>query len=226
MPLRKSYKQQNKRLLSLSSKVPDPPPSASLQPLLFTWERDRPLFRCHNIRFGPAQFNPGLGFGRFHPFRDIHGEPVPTLYAAEDLEGALSETVFHGIPVRGPRKAVKRGVLRPLLVSTLLCQRDLRLAQLFGFGLRRLGVTRLMLIEASMRQYARTAAWAQALHGCEERIDGLVWVSRQNDGTRSVVLFGGRVRASDLRSIGESLPLKDGPGYDVVLSAADRARIA
>jgi RES domain-containing protein len=170
-------------------------------------------------------FNPGRGIGRFHPFRDARGNVVPTLYAAEDREGSLSETVFHSVPVRGPGKRIRRVVLKPLVVSTLVCNRDLRLAQLFGFGLRRLGVNRVKLIEASKRQYPRTAAWAQAIHGCDERIDGLVWVSRPNDGTRSVVLFGDRVPASTLRSIGDPLPLNGGPGYDAVLSAADQAGI-
>ena len=209
----------------MSSRVPDPPSPDSLHPLLFTWEKDRLLFRCHNVRFGPAQFNPGLGSGRFHPFRDAYGNAVPTLYAAEDLEGAFSETVFHNVPARGPGKRVKTAGLSPLVTSTLACDRDLRLAQLFGFGLRRLGLTRLKLIEVAKRQYPRTAAWAQALHGCGERIDGLIWVSRQNDGARSVILFGDRVPSSSLRSIDLSLPLKDGPGYEAILNAADRAGI-
>lgn len=209
----------------MSSRVPDPPSPDFLEPLIFTWEKDRPFFRCHNVRFGPAQFNPGLGLGRFHPLRDAHGNVVSTLYAAEDLEGAFSETVFHNVPVRGPGKRVRTAGLSPLVVSTLACHRDLKLAQLFGFGLRRLGLTRLKLIEVAKRQYPRTAAWAQALHGCGERIDGLIWVSRQNDGARSIILFGDRVPSSSLRSLAPSLPLKDGPGYEAVLNAADRAGI-
>lgn len=150
---------------------------------------------------------------------------MPTLYAAGDLEGALSETVFHNVAAQGPGKAVRRVALRSLAVSTLVCDRDLRLAQIFGFGLRRLNVTRLNLIEASQRQYSRTAAWARALHACDDCIDGLVWVSRQNDGTRSIILFGDRVPGSALRVLGPSLPLKSGPGYDAVLRAADQAGI-
>jgi hypothetical protein len=166
-----------------------------------------------------------MGMGRFHPFKDAHGSVVPTLYAAEDREGSLSETVFHSVPVRGPGKMIRKAILKPLVISTLVCLRDLRLAQLFGFGLRRLGVTRLDLIEVSKRHYPRTASWAQAIHACDDRIDGLVWVSRQNDGTRSIILFGDRVASSDFRIIGSSLPLKDGLGYDIVLGAAGQAGI-
>ncbi len=112
-----------------------------------------------------------------------------------------------------------------MVVSTLVCRRDLNLAQLFGFGLQRLGITRLKLIESSKGQYSHTAAWAQALHGCKERIDGLIWVSRKNDGTRSLVLFEDRVSSSDLRATGPSLPLDSGTGYDAVCRAADEAGI-
>jgi hypothetical protein len=166
-----------------------------------------------------------MGIGRFHPLQDAHGDIVPILYAAENLEGALSETVFHSIPIRGTYKAIRTVVLKSLVVSTLACQRDLRLVQLFGFGLRRLGVSRLNLIEASKRQFSRTAAWAQALHACNERPDGLVWVSRPNDGTRSLVLFGDRVPASTLRIVGAPIPLASGPGFGEVQKAAEKAGI-
>ncbi|HSG40633.1 MAG TPA: RES family NAD+ phosphorylase, partial [Thermoanaerobaculia bacterium] len=198
---------------------------SSLDPLLFTWETDRPFVRCHNIRFGPAEFNPGKGSGRFHPFSDAQGDVVPTLYVADTLEGALAETVFHNVPVQGPGKRLPRYYLDSMVASTLVCARDLILAQLFGFGLRRLGLSRLKLIEVPESQYPRTATWARALHACDSRIDGLIWVSRQNDGTRSIILFGDRVPSSALRSIKPPLPLRDGPGFKAVVEAADQGGI-
>jgi hypothetical protein len=209
----------------LSSRVPAPPLPDLLKPFLFTWKKDRLLFRCYNARFGPTSFNPGLGSGRFHPFEDAHGNVVPILYAAEHPDGALAETIFHNVPARGSAKRIRRSVLKPLFLSAMSPSRDLSLAQLFGFGLRRLGVTRRELIEASSMQYSRTTAWAQALYLSDKKIDGLVWVSRQNDGVRSVVLFGDQVPSRTLRSVGLSLRLHDGPGYDLVLAAADRAGI-
>jgi RES domain-containing protein len=209
----------------LSSRVPAPPLPDLLKPLLFTWKKDRLLVRCHNARFEPSSFNPGLGSGRFHPFEDARGNVVPILYAAEHPDGALAETVFHDVPARGTAKRIRRSVLNPLVLSAVSPARDLNLAQLSGFGLRRLGVTRRELIEASKKQYPRTTAWARALHHCDPKIDGLVWVSRQNDEALSVVLFGDRVPSSALRSVGTSLPLHDGPGYDLVRATADRAGI-
>jgi hypothetical protein len=209
----------------LSSSPLDPPSPSSLRPLPFVWEKDRPFIRCHQSRFGGAEFNPGKGIGRFHPFTDAHGKVVPTLYAADHLEGALSETIFRAIPFRGPDKRLERSALSSIVASTLTCARDLILAQLFGFGLRRLGVSRLELIEADSDQYGRTAAWAKAIHECDKGIDGMIWVSRQNDGTRALLLFGDRVPATTLRTSGSPTPLFEGPGYDDVLIAADRAGI-
>lgn len=99
------------------------------------------------------------------------------------------------------------------------------MAQLFGFGLSRLGISRLELIEAERAQYPRTVSWAKALHACDPRIDGLIWVSRQNDGTRSLILFGDRVPSSSLRAVGPSLRLDAGPGYVEVCRAADEAGV-
>lgn len=210
---------------SLSSSPSDPGLPSFLDPLLFTWEKARPFVRCHNVRFGATEFNPGVGEGRFHPFEDGRGARVPTLYAAEDLEGALSETVFHNVPVRGPEKKIGRFALQSIVASTLACNRDLILAQLFGLGLHRLGISRRELIETEADQYPRTVAWARALHTDNERIDGLIWVSRQNDSTRSLILFGDRVPSSRLRVTGPILPLDRGPGYDEVYRVAEQARI-
>lgn len=210
----------------MSSRVPPAPDPQAIEPLLLRWEKGSPLVRCHDVRFGATEFNPGLGAGRFHPFEDARsGKAVPVLYAAGDLDGALSETVFHDVAVRGPGKKVERFALEAMVVSTLACERDLSLAQLYGYGLNRLGVTRLELIESGAEAYERTAAWAQALHVRDETIDGLIWVSRQNDGSRAIVLFGDRVSRSELRIAKNPVTLYIHPGFDQVQEAAEKAGI-
>jgi hypothetical protein len=184
------------------------------------------VVRCHSVRFGATEFNPGFGSGRFHPFLDWAGKgQVPVLYAADGLDGCLSETIFHNVPVTGADKRVARFSLEEMVVSTLTCERDLNLVQLFGFGLRRLGVSRLELIESGADEYLRTAAWARSFHASDVTIDGLIWVSRQKDDSRAMVLFGDRVARSSLRIDRHPLALYVSPGFDEVQQAAEQAGI-
>jgi len=196
-----------------------------LDPLVQTWERGEEVFRCHSVAFGATEFNPGLGRGRFHPFSDPRGSAVPTLYGAGSLDGALSETVFHSVPVRGSERRVRAATLAPLVISSLLVQRDLRLAQLHGYGLRRLGTTRSILIECEADGYSETVRWAAVLHQAPHRVDGLVWVSRQHDTSLALVLFGDRVEREDLLVCKPTLPLAFGAGLERVRSAAEAADI-
>jgi hypothetical protein len=193
--------------------------------ILLTWDEGRPFVRCHDVRFGATEFNPGVGAGRFHPFEDARGRAVPVLYAASDLDGALSETFFHDVPIRGPGKWVEKFALESLVVSTLLCDRDLSLAQLYGFGLSRIGVSRRELIESGSEECAATAAWARGLHACNQALDGLIWVSRQNDAAHALILFGDRVPRSLLRIARHPVALYVSPGFDAVQEAAEKAGI-
>lgn len=208
----------------MSSDLPVADPAA-LDPLIQTWPPGERIVRCHDSRFGATELNPGFGRGRFHPFRAAAGETVPTLYGASSLNGALSETVFHDVPIRGPFRAILRPGLKPMLVSTVVALRELRLAQLHGFGLRRLGISRADLIESGPGHYGETVRWAQALHACDERIDGLVWVSRQYDTAFALVLFGDRVARKDLGVSEPPLPIYSGAGFDGVQEAAEQAGI-
>ncbi len=197
-----------------------------LDPLVEIWTADEPIVRCHDGRFGATEFNPGFGAGRFHPFASVEGRRVPTIYGASDLHGALSETLFHGVPVRGSLRSIRRSGLRPLLISVIAARRPLKLAQLHGFGLGRLGLRRTDLIETEAVEYPATVRWAAAIHACPERFDGLVWISRQHDTSRAVVLFGDRIDRQDLELIDSPMPLYLGPGYRRVLEAAEAAGIA
>lgn len=209
----------------MSSDLPDPPAPSDLHPLLLTWESGRAFVRCHDARFGATEFNPGVGRGRFHPFPNVEGTVVPALYASDRMEGALSETIFHDIPVRGEGKRLLRARFDSYLVSSLACERDLTLVQLHGFGLSRIGVSRAELIETEADGYARTVAWARALHAADVGSDGLLWVSRQHDESHALVLFGDRVRRPDLWVVKSPLPLGFGEGLSAVEHAAEQAGI-
>ncbi len=129
------------------------------------------------------------------------------------------------MPIRGASRAVRRTALRPLVLSTVAPRRALRLVQLYGAGLRRLEVRREELIDCEADRYAETLAWAAALHGSVERPDGLIWVSRQHDTSRSLVLFGDRVAAGDLAVVEPAVPLYLGIGFERVQQTAEGAEI-
>lgn len=187
------------------------------------WPAGRPIVRCHNSAYGATEFNPGKGpGGRFHPFVAA-GAVVGTLYGADGYDGALSETALHDVPVQGPARRVLLSALVPFLYSTLAARRDLRLVQLHGYGLGRLGATRSELIETA--DYAATRDWARRLHAHAETIDGLVWVSRQHDTSLALVLFADRVERSALEVVEPAEPLAGGSGYLRLQEAAEKAGI-
>jgi hypothetical protein len=148
---------------------------------------------------------------------------VPTLYGSSTLDGALSESIFHSVPLHGPLRSIRRSVLRPMQISTLAPRRDLRLIQLHDFGLHRLGISRVELIEA--KDYPSTVPWAAAFHAWSEEVDGLVWVSRLHDTALALVLFGNRVARADLKVVEPPLAIFLGEGFAQVEDAAERAKI-
>ncbi len=181
--------------------------------------------RCHFSGTAATQFNNRLPpTTRFGPLARSSGEVVPTLYGADSRDGTFSESIFHDVPVRGPGKMIQASRLESRVLSVIKPRRELRLAQLSGAGLSRLAVTRKELIDTEAADYAETRKWALALHE-QTSCDGLLWMSRQHDESRALVLFGTRVSESDLETEGPPVSLSSSPGLDWVLEAANRAGI-
>lgn len=179
----------------------------------------------HSVRLGALTFNPGVkGAGRFHPF-SAGKKCVPTLYGGNTLAGAISETIFHNVPVRGPNRRVQHATVSGYVASFLETTRELRLVRLHSTGLRRLKVSRVELIESDADRYDETVLWAKALHAWTGRADGLLWVSRQDDTSKAIMLFGDRVDPTDLKVAASPLPLGFGRGFDEVLRIAEESDI-
>jgi hypothetical protein len=210
--------------LSSSAEVPAPAAAGELDPLVTEWAAGRPIVRCHNARHGPAEFNRTASPGRFRPVRR-RGRIVGTLYGSEDLAGAVSETVFHDLPVGSGPRFLRVEALAPMVASTLSARRVLRLASLHGDGLRRLGATRAQLIDSEADRYPGLAAWGQALHDCRAEPFGLAWRSRHYDDAYALLLFGDRVRRRDLEVVEPPLPLAVGRGLERLMELAERAGI-
>ncbi len=207
-------------------RVPDVPDPMS-EPRVHPWPAGKPIVRCHDIKMGATEFNTSTVSRRFRPVSSTDGV-VPTIYGAESNAGALSETVFHDVPIRGPARRIQRKSLIHMVLSTVVATRELRLVELHGTGLGRLGVTHAELIETSASQYPRTALWAQALHDRSDSFDGLVWRSRQFNDSLALMLWGDRVsRFDDLQFHPDEspLPLIGGLGLEMVLELADASGI-
>lgn len=209
-----------------SKELPAPPDDPStLDPLIAIWPAGQSLCRVHATKRAANAFNPGFGQGRFHPFHKQAGRMVPTLYASDQIDGALSETVFRGIPSVGSLRGIRKQNLAGLVLSTLRPTRDLRLADLRGHGLRRLGLQRNQLLETEASHYQQSAAWAGALHRADTTLDGLIWVSRQFDTATVMVLFGDRVKRRSLVAEKPALDLYRGRGLQQVLLSAESANL-
>lgn len=172
--------------------VPAPPSPFEL--LTEVWPAGQLLYRVHDNRRRVSEFNPGTG----NPTRwAFFGDPVVSvLYVAETEEAAVSESIFHDLPLTGARVFPEDYLNR--VAGRVTCDRDLRLAQFAGGGLRRLGARPATLTDTDADTYADTVRWAEAAWTHTE-CDGIIWMSRQVNTSRAIVLFGDRVMSSSLR---------------------------
>lgn len=209
--------------------VPEPPDFSRVTPLYATWSTSQPILRVFNPVRAPTTFNPGLPdpwvHGRFHFFTDGSGAVVPVLYGSDRDDGAISETIFHDIAMEGPSRYVLESRLDGASIVTLHAKRDLTLVELLGHGLRRLGIRAGNLTDTEPAEYDRTVLWAQAVHRAFPAVDGLVWMSRQFNAAKSLVLFGDRVNPSELEVADQPVPLRLGPGRARLDRAANEAGI-
>jgi hypothetical protein len=198
------------------------PPASPLDATLVTWKRGREMHRVHDVAYLGNQFNPSSsGNARFSPIYDPSGLILPTLYAGTTLDCALMETIFHDLPFKKGFKPVSKQKVVDKVHTILLPRVDLRLVDLSTIALHKLGIDRLHLIDTTKAHYPRTRSWAEALYAQISNAHGLSWTSRQHDHEQAVVLFGSRIKSSDLAVSGPSSPLME--ESDVTLSVIELA---
>jgi hypothetical protein len=201
-----------------------PVPAATLHVTLTVLAKGAVLHRVHQDKYQPDQFNPGVhGNARFSPIQDDQGRAIPTLYGGTTVECALMETVFHDVPHTAGFKSFDKGKLVGQVHSAVQVSQPLHLVDLSSVPLRKLGVTRKQLIDTEKDQYPETRKWAEAIHRQYPDVQGLSWVSRQDDSARAMVLFGDRIPGGALHSQRASRSLTgDSNLFDTVLDLADR----
>ncbi len=204
------------------------PPSATTAPpikldiSIVMWEKDKAMHRIHKDLYQGKAFNPGVaGNARFSPIKDSEGNSIPTLYGGDTFACAAMESVFHDVPFAAGAKIYDKHKLDGQLYSVLAPTVDLRLVDLSSIALRKLGVQRKDLIDTEKDRYPETRLWAEAIHSQDEKLQGLCWVSRQDDQSRAVVLFGDRIDLAVLVQKGISRNLTtDIPLYNDLLDLA------
>jgi hypothetical protein len=175
------------------------PPPTKLFPLLrvppSVW------YRVHDLdprteKYTAAAFNgSGRGDARFSPLRRPDtGEVIPTIYAASTLRGAIMETILHDVPVpaSGYIHDIERDLVSNLHMSSIGVQ-ELHLVNLTSTGLRAAGMKHSDLFDDDKLDYARTREWAAWCWAEYADAQGLIWISRQDNQSKAVMLFGDRM---------------------------------
>lgn len=185
--------------------IPDLPlPTSGIPVHKEVLEKGQILFRCHDMKWTGKSFNPGRSLypgdygARFSPFSDAAGKLVSYLYAADSVQGALSETIFHDLIGH-----VRRGFLnitpwREWGLTRLKTERELTLVTLKTADLYRMGLSKETFILGDRLIYAQTRQWAKAMYDQNKDVDGYVWKSRQHDDSDAYILFGNRITTKDL----------------------------
>ena len=134
------------------------------------------FFRIHRASLDAVHFGTS-GDNRFDDPERRYG----VCYAARSLEGAFAETCLREVGAR----LVPLARLAGRSVTMLRVEGDLRLVELHGPGLARLGAT----AAVSSGTYDVSQPWSRALHGHPANVDGIVYRSNHDNGELCVALF-------------------------------------
>ena len=135
---------------------------------------------------------------------------VSVLYAADTIEGALMQTVFHEAPTPSAGAHLRRNEIaaKGLVLSELRTTTKLQVIDLTSTGLRRVGLTKPQVIDTDANAYPDTRALAQHLYSTCPSAHGIQW-SRQLDRSRAVMLFADRLPPASIAPTGPSRSVLD-----------------
>lgn len=183
------------------------------------------LWRIHAATLAGDAFNPGLGATRFAPIGP-KSKRVPTMYAAEDFEAAVYETIFHDLDPAEPFKTYALGNLAKIRCSMLRVVAPLALRSFLAPDLMKLGVARHQLIDTPAREFPDTRRWSAALHRKDATTHGMIWESRAYPSSLAMMVFGDRVPAGAL-SVVSTARIDADPALAMRFKAlADRSGVA
>lgn len=182
-------------------------------------------WRVHPGRYAGDDFNPSADSNaRFSPLQRADASVLPVMYAADRIEGALMETVFHETPCPSAGAHLRRADIEgsSLVLSQLGCRGPLRLIDLSSTGLRRVGLARGQVIDTNAVRYPATRALAQHLYERTPQAQGLLWMSRLFDQSRAVMLFADRIPAGHIGAAAPPRSLLEAGVEEMIMDLVDQ----
>jgi len=155
---------------------PDPPSDFGSR-RLNTTRRTRQWYRVHKVGRGPLFFGKSGG-NRF----DAPAGEFGVLYVGADAHCAFIETFGHATGVR----SVTMGELDVRGIAVIASERPLRLLDLTGKGLARIGADARL---SSGDDYGLSHRWSKAIHDHPSSPDGILYRARHDPSRLSAAIF-------------------------------------
>ncbi len=196
-------------------------PTTATVSKLHVFQEGTYLYRVHDERFDGNSFNPCSGDAtRFTHLHDGNGDCVATSHAATTLEGAAFETLFRGIPDK--YQAVPRQLLDDRVISIVHSKRPLKLVPLFTPELKAWDLDQAEIFAPHTDVYAFCRDLAFRCWRDNPSADGLIWSSVQDSGAQAMLLFGDRLRSTELDVVSSRCVRTDPTALDDLESAGSR----
>lgn len=155
------------------------------------------------LRYSIAPTHGGRIGNRFDPMAPPFSS-VEVLYAAQGREAAVCETVLRWQDAVAGPQPIPRSMLRDRALSCIRLRRELKLIELCALVLHPVreslpGIVPENIVLADWSSYGATRVWASRLREqAGDDVAGLLWMSRQYNTARCVVLWRDRVGMGDL----------------------------
>jgi hypothetical protein len=155
------------------------------------------LWRIHRTELGPLYFGRSDDPARRQRW-DSPDAAYGVCYLATDGHTAFAETFLKDLAL----DFVSQREIETRSVANVTVPNALRLAQMDGAGLRRLGAT----AAVPQGSYDVTQAWSAAVHAHPDEVDGIRYRANHDDSGFAIALFD---RAADRIAISATTPLAD-----------------
>ncbi|PSB11617.1 RES domain-containing protein [Pleurocapsa sp. CCALA 161] len=160
----------------MANSHPEPPLDFERQVLPVTLESGL-FYRLNPAGYASAIYYDASGCGRF----DIKGQ-LGVLYLGKTIEAAFIETFGRNLGQR----FVSRDMIKTRSLFAIESDRPLKLLQLYGAGLAKLGVDSEL---SSGREYRLPRLWCEAIYSHPQQVDGIYYLSRHDNTQLCCGLF-------------------------------------